>query len=116
MRYIKLFIVVVLIVLLVSFTMANLQVVTVQLMTDRLAGLIGFNWSISLPLFMIMLIGVAIGLALGYIFEWLREHKHRRQASVSAREARKLEREVAKLKQEKHKDKDEILALLEEAR
>ena len=116
MRYVKYAIVAVLVVGLVSFTMANLQMVTVQLLTDRLGGLIGFNWQISLPLFVVLLAGVVIGLILGYIIEWLREHKHRRNASTSAREARRLEREIDKLKQEKHKDKDEIIALLEEAR
>lgn len=115
MRYIRYLILAILIVLLVSFTMGNMQPVTVNLMTERLSSLVGFNYSLTLPLFLVLMGGVAVGLVLGYLFEWIREHKHRREATTKAREARRLERQVEKLKKEKHKDNDEILAILEEA-
>ena len=116
MRYIKYAILVVITILLVSFTMANREPVTLNLIHENLAGLVGFNRSITLPLFAVLLGGVAVGLLVGYILEWLREHRHRSAARVSQRENRRLEREVAKLKTEKNEGKDEVLAILDEAR
>jgi hypothetical protein len=56
------------------------------------------------------------GLIIGFVWEWMREYKHRAEATRKSREVRKLEREVTKLKGEKHEGKDEVLALLEDAR
>lgn len=100
---------------LISVSMANLGPVTVKLIPDALGGLIGFNFAFTLPLFIIILGGIAAGLVIGFVWEWLREMKQRRTASSSARDVRKLEREVTRLKGEKHEGKDEVLAILEEA-
>jgi len=116
MRYIKIAIVAIVAILLVSFAMANREPVTIRLMTDRLAELVGLNRrNVTLPLFMVLMGGVAVGLILGYIFEWLREHKHRRAATVNTRKARRLKRQVEQMKKEKNKEKDEVLTILEEA-
>ncbi|MBD0866114.1 MAG: LapA family protein [Rhodobacteraceae bacterium] len=116
MRYIKYAVLAAIVILLVSFSIANRQIVTLQLVHGDLEGLVRFNYSITLPLFLVLLGGVAIGLFVGFILEWLREHRHRRDASVCRREARRLAREVARLKTEKHEGKDEVLAILEGAR
>ena len=63
----------------------------------------------------VVLGGVGAGLVIGFLWEWIREHKHRREAAEKAREARKLNREVSKLKKQKNEGKDEVLALLEDA-
>jgi putative membrane protein len=71
---------------------------------------------VTLPLFLVALGGVVTGLVIwGFVWEWIREAKHRRDASRKARDVRRLEREMNKLKAEKNKDKDEILAILDEA-
>jgi len=115
MRYIRYFFLAGLGIILISASLANRDVVTVKLIPEALADLIGFNFSLGLPLFVVMLGGIAAGLVIGFIWEWLREYKQRRTASNSARSVRQLEREVARLKGEKHQGKDEVLAILDEA-
>jgi len=102
-------------VLLVSVSLANRGMVTLKLMPDAVAEFFGFNLSASLPLFIVVLGGIVTGLIIGFVWEWMREYKHRRQATDQSRTVRKLEREVNKLKDEKHKDKDEVLAILDRA-
>ena len=51
-------------------------------------------------------------MVLGYLLEWLREHKHRRRASQKAREAARLNREVERLRKETGRPEDDVLALL----
>lgn len=115
LRYLKLAILATIALALVSVALANREVVTLNLIPAGLVELFGVRWSLELPLFGVMYGGVGVGLLIGFIWEWLREYKHRKEASVKAREARRLEREVSRLKGEKHKDKDEVIALLEDA-
>ena len=98
---------------LIVLGLANRGMVELRALPNGLADLIGVSPTIELPLFVPILLGVAIGLLVGFFWEWLREHKHRASASQSRREAKKLEREVERLKAEKHEGKDEVLALLE---
>jgi hypothetical protein len=54
-------------------------------------------------------------LLIGFIWEWLREMKHRNAARSEHMQVVRLEREVSKLKASSaDADKDEILALLDE--
>ena len=115
MRYIRYAFLATLAIILISVSLANRGIVTLQLLPQDLAGLAGQNYSISLPLFVIILGSVASGVVIGFVWEWLREHKHRRSSNQNAAEVRKLEREVTKLKDEKHQGKDEVLAILDEA-
>ncbi len=98
---------------LIVLGLANRQVVSLKALPDGLAALIGVSPTISMPLFMVIFIGVALGLLIGFVWEWIREHKHRAAAARARREAQKLEREVGRLKAEKHDGKDDVLALLE---
>ncbi|WP_164658325.1 lipopolysaccharide assembly protein LapA domain-containing protein [Tropicibacter sp. Alg240-R139] len=115
MRYIRYAFLGTLGILLVSVSLANRNFVTLKLVPEDLAGLIGFNLSVSLPLFVVVLGGIAAGIIIGFVWEWLREHKHRKEATVKHREVRKLEREVTKLKDKSNEGKDEVLAILDEA-
>lgn len=115
MRYIRYVFLALLGAVLVSVSLANRGPVTLKLMPDGLSGLVGFNMSLNVPLFAVVLGGIVTGLIVGFIWEWLREYKHRREANTKAREVRKLEREVGRLKDEKNKDKDEVLTILDEA-
>lgn len=115
MRYIRYAFLASLGIILISISLANREFVTLKLIPAGLVELLGFNASISLPLFVVVLGGIIAGLVIGFFWEWMREYKHRREASVKTREVRKLEREVGKLKSEKHQGKDEVLAILEEA-
>ena len=115
MRYIRYAFLGTLGIILISVSLANRAMVELKLMPDAVAELLGFNFGISLPLFVVVLGGIIVGLIIGFIWEWFREHKHRREAGTQAREVRKLSREVNKLKKQKHEGKDEVLAILDEA-
>jgi len=113
MRFLRLIFLLVLALVLVSIALANRGMVTLTLLPAALADLWGRNPSVDLPLFIVILLGIVAGLLIGFVWEWFREHKHRAEARNRAREAKKLEREVTRLKGEKHQGKDEVLALLE---
>ncbi|OED49381.1 lipopolysaccharide assembly protein LapA domain-containing protein [Leisingera sp. S232] len=115
MRYIRYAVLAALAIVLVSVALANRASVELKLMPDAFAELAGFNHGISLPLFVVVLGGVGAGLVIGFLWEWLREHKHRSEAAQKTREARRLNREVTRLKKQKNEGKDEVLALLEDA-
>ena len=115
MRYLRYAFLAILGIVLVSISLANRQLVELKLMPDALAEMLGVNFATSLPLFLVVLGGVIAGLVIGFLWEWLREHKHRRDASVKTGEVRKLEREVKKLKKKQNEGQDEVLALLDEA-
>ena len=115
MRYIRYAFLAALAVVLICVALANRGLVTLQLLPADVSALLGFQETISLPLFLVIFGGIAAGLLIGFIWEWLREHKHRRVASVKAREVDKLEREVVRLKGERNQNRDEVLAILDEA-
>ncbi|MGI9367245.1 MAG: lipopolysaccharide assembly protein LapA domain-containing protein [Ruegeria sp.] len=115
MRYLRYAFLAVLGIILISVSLANLEPVQLKLAPDALAELLAFNFAVSLPLFVVVLGSVVVGLIIGFIWEWLREHKHRRDASTKTGEVRKLEREVNKLKKKQSEGQDEVLALLDEA-
>ena len=113
MRYIRYLILAAIGVALIAVALANRGMVSLTLLPEGLARIIGMNQSITLPLFVVIFLGVAAGVLIGFIWEWLREHKHRAEVNRKSKEVGKLEREVKKLKGEKHQGKDEVLALLD---
>ncbi|MGV6847293.1 MAG: lipopolysaccharide assembly protein LapA domain-containing protein [Marinibacterium sp.] len=114
MRYVRYAVWGALAAVLVSMSLANREPLTLSLMPEPLADYVGWNFVVTQPVFVVILASVGVGLLVGFILEWLRETDHRRAASQKAREVQKLEREVSRLKTEKNKDKDEVLALLED--
>lgn len=100
---------------LVVLAMANRDPVTLTLLPQELALWSGVDIAIELPLFVVILGGVATGLLVGFVWEWLREHRLRAAARTNQREAKKLEREVQALRGKKNEGRDEILALVEDA-
>ncbi len=115
MRYIRYACIAVFAVALIALALANRSMVTLKMLPDELAGFFAVNPSIQLPLFVVIFGGIIAGLLVGFVWEWMREHAIRSEASKTAREKRRLEREVERLKGEKHEGKDEVLALLDEA-
>ena len=92
---------------------ANRAPVTLRFLPDDFAALFGLSWQIDLPVFLVLFAGIIIGLLVGFTWEWLREHKHRRIASTKTREVGKLERELATLKDQTSLPNDDVLALLD---
>lgn len=114
MRYIRYLILGAIAVSLVVVAMANRGDVTLTLLPDPIANLVGYSFSITLPLFIVILGAIVIGILLGFVWEWLRESKHRSAAARAEREAKDLKRKVRRMEGEKHEGKDEVLALLED--
>lgn len=115
MRYIRYLILATIAVALVMVSMANLGAVTLNLLPAPMAELVGISLSITLPLFLVILGAVLVGALLGFVWEWLREHKHRSAGRRAEKEAHEMKRQVRRLEGEKHEGKDEVLALLEES-
>jgi len=111
MRTIKLFLLAVIMMAIVVLALANRGMVTLNLAPEGLGSVV--QYSVEVPLFAVILSAVLTGLLLGYILEWLREHKHRRQASAKTREVSRLEREVDKLKKTHMTEEEEILGILD---
>lgn len=114
MRYLRYLFLAVLAICLITVALANRQFVTLRLLPTDMAAFSGVNYAIELPLFAIVFGGIVAGLLIGFVWEWLREHKHRAEAGRAKRDAKTLEREVKRLKKETSAGKDEVLALLED--
>lgn len=115
LRLIKYAFLIVVAIALVLVAMANRDVVTLELIPADLSAWIGVHYAIELPLFVVVLGGVALGLLIGFVWEWIRESRIRSEAKTQKRTAKKLEREVQSLKGRQNEGKDEILALVEDA-
>ena len=100
---------------LVVIGIANRGLVELRALPDGLAAMVGVSPTISMPLFVVIFIGVALGLLIGFVWEWLREHRHRVTARTEARERRRLEHEVGRLrKKAAHEEgSDDILAIVD---
>lgn len=116
MRLIKYAFLAILAICLLTIAFANRGLVTLTLLPEEMGGFAGYNFSIEVPLYFVVFGGIAAGLLIGFIWEWLRETKHRNEASRQRTEARRLKREVELMKNRKAMEdgKDEIIALLED--
>lgn len=115
MRYVRYLCIAIFAVALVSVALANRAVVPLQVLPTELSGMFAVNPSVQLPLFIIILGSILAGLLVGFVWEWIREFGDRAEAAKQAREMRRLQREIDRLKAEKHEGKDDVLALLEKA-
>jgi len=118
MRYLRYVILAAIAIVMVTVALANRQAVTLSLMPQGLADLL--RWpeavnAVTLPLFVVIFLGVIAGILLGFVWEWLREHKHRAEAAKARRENARLSKEVAKLKTDTVEG-DDVLALLDAPR
>lgn len=114
-RYLRLILLALLGVALLVVALANRAPVQVRLLPEDMAALTGLTWAMDLPLFLVIFGGIVVGVLIGFVWEWFREHGHRATASQKSREVTRLERELAVLKDSTSvPPKDEVLALLEE--
>jgi uncharacterized integral membrane protein len=93
--------------------LANRGLVTLHAMPEALAKLLGVSSDIELPLFVVIFLGVAAGLLIGFFWEWIREYRQRAQSRSLAREHENLKREVHQLRGKTPGGHDDVLALLE---
>ncbi len=101
-------------IVLVTIALANRSIIEVKLLPDTLAALLGFNLSMSLPLFLILGLALAAGLLLGFVWEWFRELSYRAEAAKLARENEAMRTQLDRAKQVAPSiQKDEVRALIE---
>ncbi len=110
MRFIKYIILAAFMGGLVLLALANKGVVSIAALPEGLPY--ADTLRLDVPLFAVIFGAMGAGLLLGYLLEYFREHKYRRQAAVKNREAAALSAEVAKLKTANGSDEDDVLALL----
>ena len=117
MRYIRYAFLAILAICLITMALANRQLVTLQLLPADLAALVGYSGSLTVPLFLVIFAGIVAGVLIGFVWEWMREAKHRAAAGTERREKEKLKREVRKLKTRNAADRDgdDVLALLDDS-
>ena len=113
MFYIKYLFLTIVAIVLVVVAMANRDFVTIGLVPDEFATFVPIPNSYSLPLFLVILGGILVGLLIGFVWEYFREHKQRADAAARKRQLNKLEREVRGLREKTGEGRDDVLALLD---
>tara|TARA_A200000159_G_scaffold101898_1_gene94742 strand:+ start:571 stop:849 length:279 start_codon:yes stop_codon:yes gene_type:complete len=86
--------------------------VDIRILPSELEGFLGGGMILSIPIFVLFLCGVIFGLFVGFVWEWIREMKHRSASSRKSKELAKVENELSQLKRESGQNEDEILLLL----
>ncbi|MEO9819752.1 MAG: LapA family protein [Paracoccaceae bacterium] len=116
MRFIRIACMVVFAIALAGVAYANRNMVQLQILPDELSGHFALNPKVELPLFIVILGSIIVGLFVGFVWEWFREHAIRADAAQKGRDLRRLERENSKLVAQKEENQgDDILALLDKA-
>ena len=115
MRYVRYLCIAIFALALIAVALANRSMVSLRLLPTEVSGFFAMNPEINVPLFIVILGSIIAGLLVGFVWEWIREYNQRAVAARQAREMRRLEREVARLKGEKYEGQDDVLALLDRA-
>lgn len=84
----------------------------IRVLPSELEGFLGGGMIFSIPIFVLFLCGVIFGLFVGFVWEWIREMKHRSASSRKSKELAKVENELSQLKRESGQNEDEILVML----
>lgn len=116
MRYIRYGFLAVLGLALALAAFGNRDIVTLRLLPEELGSVLGWSWSVQMPLFLVVFGSIVFGLLIGFVWEWIREAALRSEAARHKSEVGALKREVHKLKTEPTEPQDEVLALLESAK
>lgn len=114
MRFIRLLFVVLLALVLVAVALANREVVTLSAFPANFGQYLGGQWTVDLPLFLVIFLAFACGMLAGLLWEWLREAHIRREARLRSAEVARLESEVGQLRDRHAAPRDEVLAILEQ--
>ena len=113
LRYLRYAILALIAILLLAVALANRMPVTLNALTPDVAAFAGWSWTITVPLYLVMLGSIVLGLVLGFIWEWLREGKYRSDSRARSREIARLERELGELRAIRPEAGDDVLALLD---
>ena len=100
-------------IVLIIVAVANRELVVLRLLPDELAAIFPVPGPIELPMFLVIFAGMILGLLIGFVWEWMRERRHRLEAAARRREVARLEREIDGLKRRNTDGDDDVLALLD---
>jgi len=119
LRYFKIALLTLIGLVLLTLALANRNMVTLRLLPADMAAFLGIDYSIEMPLFLVILGGVVTGLVVGFVWEWLREYRHRAAAARARAEADRLEDELDRARRNRVAqaapgEDAELLALLED--
>lgn len=125
MRLIRYAFLIVVLVLAVTLALANNAPVTLAAWPDTVTAFVGFGFTITLPLFVVVGGAAGLGLFLGLIWEWLRERAYRAEAARLRRELEALQKArdgdrpsagaSLPARSGKAARQDDVLAILDEA-
>lgn len=115
LRWIKILFLVVVALALVLLFFANNDPVTLNLLPTAMAEAIGIPNAFTTSLFIVVVAALLIGIVVGFIWEWLREHRFRAEGKAHRREAQRLNQEVAAMKGRSSDGQDDILAIIDDA-
>lgn len=116
MRLLKLALLVALGLVLVVVALANREMVTVRLLPGDLEALAGWNWQAGMPVFSVLFGGAVVGLLIGVVWEWLREHRQRAEAAEMRRTLARMEAELGRLHGPAARSREEMPAPAEGGR
>lgn len=81
---------VIVLLLCVTVALANRAPVTLALWPETISNFLGFGFTVTLPLFVVVGGAAALGLVLGLVWEWLRERGQRVEGAKARRELDKI--------------------------
>lgn len=116
MRFLRLLFLVLLAVILIAVALANREMVVLHAFPANFGQYLGGQWSVQLPLFLVIFLAVAFGMLAGLIWEYLREAHIRREARQRSSEVARLESEVGQLRNRHANPRDEVLAIVDAPR
>lgn len=114
MRYVRYVCIAIFAAAMIAMALANREIVSLKVLPAEVSGHFAVNPTVHLPLFLVILGAVLIGLLMGLVWEWVREFGTRADAAKQAREMRRLQRKLDKLKAGQNDGQNEVLALLDE--
>lgn len=113
LRYLRILILALIGLSLLLVALANRGAVTLRLLPEDIGTALGYGQGWTLPLFVVILGSVAVGIGIGFIWEWLREMRIRATAKQQTKAVARLERELAVLKDSQSVPaQDEVLTIL----
>lgn len=113
MRFIRLLLVALLALILIAVALANRQTVTLSAFPANFGQYLGGQWTVDLPLFLVIFVAMAFGMLAGLVWEYLREGRIRREARAKGAEVARLESEMGHLRDRHAAHKDEVLVILD---
>lgn len=116
MTYLRYAFLAIILIIALTLALANRAPVTLALWPETVANFVGARYTVTLPLFLVVLGAGGFGLVVGLIWEWLRERGYRAEAARARREAEALRaaQGVPAHAPAVQPRRDEVLAILEE--